>query len=118
MSTALGCTNELGSTTGVTPLMAHTFTFIATSQDYRYLEALPTWRRCSTYLKSLPFKGRDRVGMGMYERRPIPIPTFPLRGKEPSRPSQPSHARALRNMRIHGESSPHPGGCHDICTLR
>ena len=30
----------------------------------------------------------------------------------------PSQARALRNMRIQGESSPHPGGCHDICTQR
>src|ERR1700737_2674206 len=32
MSTALGCTNELGSTTGVTPLIAHTLTFIAPSR--------------------------------------------------------------------------------------
>ena len=28
---------------------------------------------------------------------------------------QPSHARALRKTRIHGESSPSPGGCQDIC---
>src|SRR5215468_10346887 len=31
---------------------------------------------------------------------------------------QPSHTRALRNIRIHGESSPQSAGCHDICTVR
>ena len=30
----------------------------------------------------------------------------------------PTHFRALRNMRIHGESSPKSLGCHDICTVR
>jgi len=36
----------------------------------------------------------------------------------PHRGGQPSHRRALRNIRIHGESSPSPGGCHDSCTVR
>ena len=31
---------------------------------------------------------------------------------------QPHHTRALRNMRIHGESSPQLSGCQLICTLR
>jgi hypothetical protein len=31
---------------------------------------------------------------------------------------QPSQRRALRNIRIQGESSPSPGGCQDICTVR
>ena len=30
----------------------------------------------------------------------------------------PTHFRALRNMRIHGESSPRLSGCQDICTVR
>ena len=32
----------------------------------------------------LPFKGRNEVGMGadLREANPIPIPTFPLKGKE------------------------------------
>jgi hypothetical protein len=29
----------------------------------------------------LPFKGRERVAMGLYAVLPTPIPTFPLRGK-------------------------------------
>lgn len=32
--------------------------------------------------------------------------------------SYPTHFRALRNMRSHGESSPMPSECQDICTLR
>src|SRR5450755_5357 len=66
ISTALGCTNALGSTTGVTPLMANTL----------------------------------------------------RRMHSPCYSDQPIHARALRNMRIHGESSFHSSGCHDICTVR
>src|SRR5256885_1164107 len=31
---------------------------------------------------------------------------------------QPTHFRALRNMRIHGLSSPQPSGYHDCCTVR
>jgi len=31
---------------------------------------------------------------------------------------QPSQRRALRNRRIHGESSPSAAGFHDICTVR
>jgi ADP-ribosyl-[dinitrogen reductase] hydrolase len=31
---------------------------------------------------------------------------------------QPTQRRALRNIRIHGESSPQPSGCHDICAVR
>src|SRR5262249_38660893 len=32
--------------------------------------------------------------------------------------TQHTQTRALRNMRIHGQSSPHSRGAHDICTLR
>src|SRR2546428_12586218 len=67
MSTALGCTNAVGSTTGVTPLMDQTRTLIV----------VPL--RCSLH---------------------------------------PSHTLALRNIRIHGESSPQSPGCQDICTVR
>jgi hypothetical protein len=38
-------------------------------------------------LCSLPFKGRVRVGMGLLVQvamKPIPIPAFPLKGKEKS----------------------------------
>ena len=31
---------------------------------------------------------------------------------------QPTQTRALRNIRIHGLSSPHSRGCHDSCTVR
>ena len=37
------------------------------------------------HIYSLPFKGRARVGMGEHLKwcnHPIPIPTFPLKGKE------------------------------------
>jgi hypothetical protein len=30
----------------------------------------------------------------------------------------PTHLRELRNMRIHGESSPQASGCHEFCTVR
>jgi hypothetical protein len=32
--------------------------------------------------------------------------------------NQPTHLRALRNIRIHGLSSPQFSGCQDICTVR
>ena len=30
----------------------------------------------------------------------------------------PTQTRALRNIRIHGDCSPQPSGCHDCCTVR
>ena len=36
----------------------------------------------------------------------------------PAIPAQPTQTLALRNIRIHGESSPQPAGCQDNVTLR
>jgi len=38
--------------------------------------------------------------------------------RKPRSSSQPTHVRALRNIRIHGLSSPQPCGCQDCCTVR
>src|SRR5690606_40926336 len=40
------------------------------------------------------------------------------RRAEPGPAAQPTQARALRKMRIQGESSPSPGGAQLICTVR
>ena len=54
----------------------------------------------------------------MQRARFQPRPLFSRLPEAISSPVYPLHFRALRNMRIHGESSPRFSGCQDICTVR
>src|SRR3989344_4072126 len=40
------------------------------------------------------------------------------RGVQAESSGQPTHTRALRNMRIHGPPSPHSSGCQELLTVR